>query len=76
MASKRDEEKAWKKLLAYEKGGDKVLQFELKSYRLKEPPYRAYIEYANPFGWSSYFNTPMEAVDQAISMMEATLKGG
>ena len=74
MASKRDEAKAWKKLLDYPRGKIKVLKL---SYSKFTPgisiKYEAYISGAQPFGWSDEYDTPMEAVDAVIEMME---KGG
>jgi len=71
MASKRDEAKAWKKLLAYPKGSTRLLQLEYTSYR--GTTYRAYLAEAKPYGWTDVFDTPMGAVDKVIRMMEADI---
>ena len=71
MASKRDEQKAWKKLRENTEGYS-TLDMEIRSNDVlsesAETVYRAYNEHLDP-ALSQFFPTPMEAVD-------GLLKGG
>uniref|UniRef100_A0A6M3JWP8 Uncharacterized protein n=1 Tax=viral metagenome TaxID=1070528 RepID=A0A6M3JWP8_9ZZZZ len=68
MASKRDEQKAWKKLRENTEGYS-TLDLEIRSNSaLSEPVetvYRAYNEHLDPI-LSQFFPTPMEAVDDLL----------
>jgi len=73
MATKADENKAWKRLAAYPHGTVKVLKMERESYvENGKPKYKAYISDAKPYGWTDPYDDPMEAVDAVIRMMETT----
>jgi len=68
MASKRDEQKAWKKLRENTEGYS-TLDMEIRSNDVlsesAETVYRAYNEYRIP-SLSKFFPTPMEAVDDLL----------
>lgn len=74
MVTKADENKAWKRLVAYPHGaGTRILELERASYRDDgKPMYKAYIAAAKPHGWTGHYESPMEAVDAVIRMMETT----
>lgn len=78
MASKKDEERAFKKLCdAAGSNRHCVLELTYAKYNhLIEPKieYHAYIEFPVGPRWGSYFTEPMEAVDDTIKIFQEKKK--